>query len=294
MTQIVWYVSDDFVVMASDRRVTWDNHTKRTYYEDTENKAVLLSGHLILGYTGFARLENTRTDQWVVRVLSGIDPHEYALRLSSEAERAIGAIRISTARKGHAFVAAGYLAKEEGADITYEPVVVRISNALGAKSGDWQPREKFTSSMQVSLGGRAFWMDGLPALPKDLHSRYLRLIAGYRMRRPGSVTGIGCLLIELIRDVSRRNIGVSGDVSVSILPKSAIPAESFMLHMNGLTDPVTTVACYSSLAGGGPAMHYAPSAVWQDFSMFGAVAGYVQGPLGPQPSAGPPPPAAFK
>lgn len=65
MTLILGYISDQYAVLASDRRVTWiDSDGKVTLREDNENKAIVLTGQFIMGYTGFARLGGTKIEQW--------------------------------------------------------------------------------------------------------------------------------------------------------------------------------------------------------------------------------------
>jgi hypothetical protein len=56
VTLIVPFISEQFVAVASDRRITWLIGAAPARWEDTENKAIVLAGHFLMGYTGFARL----------------------------------------------------------------------------------------------------------------------------------------------------------------------------------------------------------------------------------------------
>src|SRR5436190_4683981 len=76
VTLIVPFMSREFVALATDRRITWQIGGASGRGEDTENKAIVLAGHL-MGYTGFARLGGLKTEQWVVEKLGGVDPPSY-------------------------------------------------------------------------------------------------------------------------------------------------------------------------------------------------------------------------
>jgi hypothetical protein len=52
VTLIVPFMSHEFVALASDRRITWKIGGASKRWEDTENKAIVLVGQFIMGYTG--------------------------------------------------------------------------------------------------------------------------------------------------------------------------------------------------------------------------------------------------
>jgi hypothetical protein len=103
----------EFVALASDRRITWQIGGASARWEDTENKAIVLGGHSLMGYTGFARLAQVKTEQWVVERLTGVDPSACFLVLARETESAVNALGLPLKRSGHAFAAVGYTAVRE-------------------------------------------------------------------------------------------------------------------------------------------------------------------------------------
>src|SRR5690348_14306867 len=113
MTLIVTCISEEYVILASDRRITWvDENGRPLRREDTENKAIILCGHFLMGYTGFAQLDGSKTEQWVSDVLSSVDISQYFRTLTERSEAAVARIRRETglgmAHCGHAFAAVGY------------------------------------------------------------------------------------------------------------------------------------------------------------------------------------------
>jgi hypothetical protein len=130
VTLIVPFISEEFVALASDRRITWEIGGASTRWEDTENKAVVLAGHFLMGYTGFARLGGVKTEQWVVEKLVGVDPSSYFSVLAAEAEPVVRAMKQPLERSGHAFVAVGY-GRFRTDPAALHASAVTVSNALG-------------------------------------------------------------------------------------------------------------------------------------------------------------------
>src|SRR5438034_6380312 len=72
VTLIVPYMSQEFVALVSDRRITWEIGGATQQWEDTENKAIVLASQFLMGYTGFARLGEVKTERWVADSLAGV------------------------------------------------------------------------------------------------------------------------------------------------------------------------------------------------------------------------------
>jgi hypothetical protein len=134
VTLIVPFMSHEFVALASDRRITWKIGGASQGWEDTENKAIVLAGHFLMGYTGFARLGQVKTEQWVAEKLSGVDPPSYFTVLAAEAETAVKAMGLPLERAGHAFAAVGYGALRAEGSGELRPFGVTVSNALATAS----------------------------------------------------------------------------------------------------------------------------------------------------------------
>jgi len=142
MTLIVSYISHQGVILASDRRITWVRKGVSDSYEDSENKAIVLAGTFLMGYTGFARLGGVKTEQWVCDQLGSEEPSNYFKILAQESTEAVAALGQETKDSGHAFVAVGFANTPYSPDKP-EPVGVTISNALGESYGSWEPGDKF-------------------------------------------------------------------------------------------------------------------------------------------------------
>jgi hypothetical protein len=269
-------VAEDFVALASDRRITWQIGGATTGWEDTENKAVVLAGHFLLGYTGFARLGGVETERWIVEKLVHSDPSSYFTVLANEAEAAVNALGLPLECSGHAFVGVGYGASRKDQAGVLHPAGVHVSNALGdGEYGTWAPTRVFDTRKTPPLraaddfGLNAFGLS--PARP--VVDGVVDLIRRYRKRHPGRVIGIVQLMVDLIRRVAADCDGVSADVSVSVLPRVAVPAGGVQLTSPGglLTDPVETLTCIFVPADrtAEQADVYAPAMVEPGMSMFG-------------------------
>lgn len=71
MTQIIAALTPDYVLVASDRRLTLANGPRRgEVLDDDTCKLVLLCGVWGIAYTGFARLQGTPTHEWIALTLA--------------------------------------------------------------------------------------------------------------------------------------------------------------------------------------------------------------------------------
>jgi hypothetical protein len=247
MTLIVPFVCDQFVALASDRRITWQIGGASSKWEDTENKAVVLAGHHLLGYTGFARLGGVKTEQWVVEKLVGRDPSSYFHVLREEAERAVNAMNEPLDRSGHAFVAVGYVNLRPD-PVTLHAAAITISNAVGdSPYGTWNPTRTFSARRTPPLAGSSdFRINAYGASPpRPVIDETVDLIKRYRKHHPDRVLGVLQLLVTLVRRVAAATDTVSMDVSVSVLPRVAVPAETVSARPSrGLVaDPITELWC---------------------------------------------------
>jgi len=105
----------------------------------TSNKAVLVNGNIVFGYTGISRIDNVKTDDWLARVAatSGIpDMKKVALGIRDEATQAFKKMRFGGQYKRHAFQGAGWFSKDGD---TLVPGILTIENALDFTRNEWLP-----------------------------------------------------------------------------------------------------------------------------------------------------------
>jgi len=275
VTLIVPFISEEFVALASDRRITWQIGGASKRWEDTENKTVVLAGHFLMGYTGFARLGGVKTEQWVVEKLVGVDPSSYFGVLEAEAEAAVRVMKEPLERTGHAFVAVGYgrFRTDPGA---VHPTAVTVSNALGdGEYGRWAPVPQFSAQRIPPLRGpddfrlSAF---GTPP-PRRVVDETVDLIRRYKKRHPGRALGVLQLMVDLVRQVAAGSDGVSRDVSVSVLPRAAVPADAVQMPVVSrlVPEPIETLTCMF-VPEGSNAEHaevYVPASVGPAMASFG-------------------------
>jgi hypothetical protein len=275
LTLIVVFLSDEFVALASDRRITWTIGGSSSRWEDTENKAVVLAGQYLLGYTGFARLGGVKTERWITEKLSGADPATYFPVLTSATEAAVNALGLPAERSGHAFIAVGYTAIPEDASGALHPSGVTISNALRWGYGTWRPTRTFEAGRVRPSGRYEFRLNAVGIPPsRDLLEKTIDLIRRYRKAQPSKMLGVLQIMVELIRHVAAHDDGVSEDVSVSVLPRSAVPAQHFAMPTKSghLPDPFQELTCMFVPANRDAAQAevYGPASVSPGLSMYGA------------------------
>src|SRR4051794_27438969 len=115
-------------------------------YEDTQNKAIVLGGELLMGFTGFARFDQSPTDEWVVERLASYPRTEWLSALARESEAAVARIPgLTPERRGHAYAAVGFTNGPSGPSTL--PTLLELSNSLGEDGHGWIPGPGFR--MQV-------------------------------------------------------------------------------------------------------------------------------------------------
>jgi hypothetical protein len=276
VTLIVSFVSEDFVALASDRRITWEIGGASQRWEDTENKAVVLAGHFLMGYTGFARLGGVKTERWVVEKLCRVEPgFAYFKTLTIETERAVKALGQPLHRSGHAFVAVGYGATRADPEGPLRATCVTVTNALGDGTyGTWTPAPHFTATrIPLLQGSNDFRMNALGVSPpRPVIEEVVDVIRRYRKRHPGRVVGVLQVLVDLVRRVAAHDDRVSKDVSVSVLPRHAVGSSVLTPVRSGLiADPIDTLTCMF-VPDGTDTEHaevYAPAIVTPGMAIYG-------------------------
>jgi hypothetical protein len=188
-----------------------------------------------------------KTEQWVLETLRSVDPSSYFTALAAEAEAAVEAMGQPLERSGHAFAAVGYAALETEGDDELRPVGIIVSNALGdGEYGTWAPAKEFVVRITTSRTEDGFLLSAFGmAPPRQVIADTADLIRRYRKRHPTRVLGVLQLLVDLVRRTADQCEGVSKDVSVSVLPRAAVPAPAVTMPVASglLLDPIETLTC---------------------------------------------------
>lgn len=241
MTTILGCTTPDFVVMASDRAVSYQ--TSPNVYEalDRMTKTVLIHGQFLMGFTGFAELEGLPVDEWILEALVGVDPRQWPEHLRAKASAAVGRVHKSRLNKHHTFAAVGFAASAPDPNAELRPMRLIISNAYGKEgnlltkaSPDFRVRREYQPS------GEWAYIDAYGQRPSDKFLRETEKALGkYQKHKEGSANGAIELLARLVAGVALNSPTVSRACLVSVLPRVALGTTGFALPV-GSNDPQIT------------------------------------------------------
>ncbi len=227
VTLITGVLTDRYVALISDLRVTHLVGQKVISQEDTDVKTIALGGQFLMGVTGLARINKLRIEAWVSWVLTGVPQERYFEVLREELERAF--VREGQAGKQpHAFMAVGYTTDQPGGKVS--PVSITISNSFDS-TGTFSPDAPVLKEFQINaehLGNRRQLIvsAGHPIHPtarKALEHR-IRVVA---KGDPGNPALTVWPLLTALRDTARRSRGFVGTTALfASMPKSALPDPS--------------------------------------------------------------------
>jgi hypothetical protein len=123
VTLIISVLTDEYVALVSDRRVTWPDGRQ----EDTDTKTFNLFGQFLMGFTGYATINDLRMEQWVADILGSVAPDDYFNVLAQEISAIFSRLPASK-RIPQAFLATGYASLQRGGRV--HPMNVIISNSI--------------------------------------------------------------------------------------------------------------------------------------------------------------------
>lgn len=246
MTLILTCLTKDFVVQASDRRLTATINNKVEVIEDQSNKALIYSNHFAFAYTGLAKLPNISAIDWAAQHLSEKENiGDAVLHLGNQASDLMNSDRIRNyysrypARvKRLAFVGAGFAQCEINGKQHLVPLRMVISNFYRREDDAWlalpykffkvfynwlperQNFEIFAAGVRLSQERK----DGL-------HNRIKSCLR--HKKGPGT---IGRLLTREIQEVADESDYVGKNILCTLVPRAF--SDGLRLHMGGmLFDP---------------------------------------------------------
>lgn len=226
MTAILTCTTSEFVVLASDRAVSYRSSGQDAApSSDRIGKTVLLHGQFLLGVTGFAELDRAPITDWILERLEGVSPEIWPETLADQAARSVGRIHRSLKDKHHMFIAIGFAphARDPSTD-TWHALRITISNALDDE-GNSLDRATREFKVRSEKHPEDKWAD-IHAYPRHLPAETVkaaeRTLRRFQKKRASAPQGSVELLARLVSGVSLRNPTVSGACLVSVLPKIAL------------------------------------------------------------------------
>ncbi len=248
MTLILSCLTANYAIQISDRRLTLPNGT---IHDDHSNKAILVNGLTIFGYTGLAYMDNrntTKTDEWFLSMFNeaykahpDVSFTTTAEYIAKRATEVVYHLNTTPELSRLAFVGVGW-SKPPGKDELY-PVYTIISNAHD-EHGQWlaTAQSQFSvlhfsppNDMPVMLVS-----DGQP-LNREYRKRVVRLLGKCVEKGIGPNT-IARILVATVRSVASTNSRVGRNLLVNSIPKASVSIGRLSLFGHSPTPNTMTFA----------------------------------------------------
>jgi hypothetical protein len=220
VTEIISVLTDEYVALVSDRRVTWSDGRQ----VDTDTKTFNLFGQFLMGFTGLARIGGFRIERWVADVLSGIPTDEYFNVLAREIGASFDRLRPS-GRMPHAFLAAGYASLQPGGRV--HPMNVVISNSIDS-DGNFAAnalQREFTVYVEL-LGNRRHLVRSvgwpMPDKARQILEHKIRVVAKADPTNPERAAGPLVYALRETAEKSKEHVGKAA--LFASLPRCAVPS----------------------------------------------------------------------
>lgn len=237
MTLIVFGVTTEYAVLASDRRMVTMIRGVPLRQEDTALKTFFLRGQLLMGYTGLAMLDDVSMEQWVAERLGGVTPNEVPGVLRDEMQ-AYYRRHPEVAGIPHHFRLAGFAYNPEKQPDRW-PIGYEIGNCDWRAMGDVVKATNVTDefhSRQNVFGNR---VQAVGAVGSPYSLRSLQALEGKvrqaRRANPMDPSLVFDAIVKFMRGVARRSKGMVGEtILITSVPREAVP-----VHTLGWTVPAS-------------------------------------------------------
>lgn len=235
MTLVTCCITPGHIVQVSDRRLTWlTGPNAGEVADDNRNKAVVICNRLAMAYTGLAEVESSKTDEWLLDIVSEVWPYNPQQVCETVANRATEAFRrvgLPSPKKRHAFLVSGW-AKFNSQDAPLTPFVSAISNALNDQWHWISEANEIFQVRTVPLAGRPFLLAAVGQPINSTAKKHLRRqVRSYASRERGPEAYIQ-MLATAIRETASLNFSVGRDLMAVSLPQTALE------QSDGLSIPV--------------------------------------------------------
>lgn len=224
MTLIVYVLTEEYMILASDRRVTTMQAGRPVKFEDSAMKSFLLNGQLMMGFTGIAELDGMPMEQWVAERLSGVAPNDipFALRdgMAEYYDRHPAVKNVPHHfRAGFAFNPARNPSTFPiGYEVGNTDWVARGDRVACANVGSFRVTQNVFGNRKQAVGAV-----GAPYSLKALRSLE-GMVRHARRAHPHDPYPLYAPIVGFIRSVAARSGGTVGNtVLVASIPRSAVP-----------------------------------------------------------------------
>jgi hypothetical protein len=224
VTLITGVLTDEYVALMSDRRMTVKIGTRIVSQEDTDTKTIALGGQFLMGFTGLARIDKLRIEVWVGRVLNGVKLENYFEVLRQEIEAAF-VRECQAGRMPHAFLAVGYASLRPGGPVY--PLCVTISNSFDHR-GRFSTAVPVSPQFRISVERLANRRQLIVPVGHPVHETTLRALE-QRIRvvvrgDPSNPALTVWPLLTALHDTAKRSRGYVGrDALFASMPRRALP-----------------------------------------------------------------------
>jgi hypothetical protein len=243
VTLILGLLTDQYVALVSDRRVTWRVGRTIKRQEDTDTKTIVICGHFLMGFTGIARIRGLRMERWVSDVLSNVEPDPDAITnrtfdaLRDAATAEFGRLSSSEQQTPHTFLIVGYVNDQDTGDL--RPVRLVISNSLN-EQGQLvaNPTGPAFDIAFERLGNRRQLLTPVGyAVPRDIRRQADNAVRRTVRRFPDNPLPAVDTLVQCLRGVAEGSKGwVGKNAMVATLPRRVVPASRYRVPFSPITD----------------------------------------------------------
>jgi hypothetical protein len=227
MTLVLDCFARDAAFQVSDRWLT--DPERGAVVDDQTNKAVVVNGRVVFSYTGLARIEGQRTDEWLARAIADgptEDMAAVARRVADKATVAFRRLNCESRFKRHAFRGTGWFRLKN--EDWFSPGLITVHNAFDHNTGHWlsQPLNEFkvASYFPSKLPGGCFIRNvGVTATAEE-RSAVMRLVRKCANHPKATKRAVLDALVMAVQWLSKhRNYKTIGPSLMAIcLPRSCV------------------------------------------------------------------------
>lgn len=272
LTLVLGAVTDRYVVLATDRRISWRQGGRQVTRTDSDTKSFVLNGQFIMGFTGVARVLQTRMERLVAECLVDVRPQEYFTTLADCFSRTL--IDQNLRHEPLSFLAIGFMAKAKVPSVgqRLDPVAILVSNSQvieGCKIRSRTGVSDFTvSSFYLENRRHTVVSVGQPVPPelsKQLE-RWLRVLVKGGVENPYLAADS---VVRVLRATAAKNKAVGMGSIVTILPSVAVPATEMVVPLAGGLTPNRLASLYVP-PGASATEWYAPAVISPGMMIIGS------------------------